>query len=187
MWPWAGLLSGSKAAAVWCSGCCWPLHHSWILKFVTGRCYLAFPVDEPFDVAAITGVVAGTAHQALPSGRTLQREEAYFLPSVDLRAYISLFLSQTGGFNCVRDTETSTSARWGVDKHTCFLESNIKAGGAADTASRTLKELRIFGRGEREFSSWDLLQALKPSQHAQLLENDEGRSVWWRFSFKRNV
>lgn len=55
------------------------------------RRYLAFPAYELFDVAAITGVVAGTAHQAVPSGRTLQREEAYFLPFVDSTVYISLF------------------------------------------------------------------------------------------------
>lgn len=52
---------------------------------------MAFLAYELFDVAAITGVVAGTAHQALPSGRTLRREEAYFLPFVDPAAYISHF------------------------------------------------------------------------------------------------
>lgn len=55
---------------------------------------MAFPAYELFDVAAITGVVAGTAHQALPSGRTLQKAEAYFLPCVDPTEYIPLFIPE---------------------------------------------------------------------------------------------
>lgn len=173
MWPWAELHSGSKAAAVRCSGCCWPLHHSWILKFITGRHYLAFPIDEPFDVAAITGVVAGTAHQALASGRTLQREEAHFLPFVDLRACISLFLSQTGGFNCVRDTKSSTSAGWGVDKHACLLESNIKARGAADSASWT------FRRAEDLWTWEEGIQLLGPAAGSKAFVACTIIRKWW--------
>lgn len=52
---------------------------------------MAFLAYELFDVAAVAGVVAGTAHQALPSGRTLRSKEAYFLPFVDPAAYISFF------------------------------------------------------------------------------------------------
>lgn len=169
MWPWAGLLSSSEAAAVWCTGCCWPFYHSWILNFITWRRYLAFPACELFDVAAIAGVVTGTVHQASPSGRTYgERKHISCLLLIQQRIFL-FFLSSWRIQLCQRYWAFHICCCWMRSgcpvQHTCLLENNINAllipiKKLPFLPGEPIREGSFRG-GERDFSAWNPLQALK--------------------------
>lgn len=77
------------------SCCCWPLHRSWILKFIAGETLFGFPCLWPLWCSCHHRSCCWDNTSSLTIWKNFTERGSTFLPFVDPTAYMSLFFLQS--------------------------------------------------------------------------------------------